>query len=340
MTPTQAAMAKRMINASICAYQVHPTGWVPAGGPAILRKINDPSGDFFYDVVPTYQDAVGFTGTAASGYAPLFTSTGADFFDEDAIDAAVVGAMNDGNLLVSLRGTIPPTFDNDDIFAWLADWRNDFRIEPRSWSVNKGPYLHSSKVATGFADAMLSLWPNIARMIETTLSTNNCTGVVITGHSKGAAMTFLAAELVASGFPQFKDAIQVHAFAAPAIGNAEFKAFYGSLAATTHRYQVANDLVPFLPLWVGADAYAAIKFPKQWMNDALDGAFVIVAVETEGGYHAVGDMTYSDTIGSFESGPQALANALAKVAATMSACQFTTVAGAHSAVNNYLPHFG
>ncbi len=342
-TPTaQLAMAKRMINASIAAYQIHPAGWVPGPPPqppapplpAVTRTIQGPGGAYFYDVVAAYQDAVGFVGTAAGGYSPLFTASG-----EDDIDAALVGAMADGNLLIALRGTLPPNIDNDDWCAWIHDWTIDAEIQPRDWSVRRGVWNSSCKVQTGFAADMLSLWPGIAALVRQVLATTPCTGVVITGHSKGGALCFLAATLVEAIFPQFAGQIQVHAFAAPPVGNAVFAQTYGALAATTHRYQVQNDIVPFVPLWSGADIFTAAQMPD-WELEAgwvLLGGYVYD--QTAGGYTAVGDFTYFDCNHLIVPGADVTTSALPDVAATLKAGDFSTIAAAHGAVASYLPCF-
>lgn len=338
MTPNQAAAAKSAINASICAYQIYPRGWIndPFGPPTppVLRTIQGPGDRYFYNVVPAYQDAVGFVDSAANGYAPLFVSTG-----KDEINAALVGALTNGKLLVALRGTIPPTFDNNDIFAWMADWMNDGDIPPAHWWVKKLPVPRDCRAETGFVDAMRSLWPSIAQMIKATLAAHRCTGVVVTGHSKGAAMSFLAAQLIEAAFPQFDDAIEVHAFAPPPVGNKVFQTFYGGLGATTHRYQVQNDVVPFLPLWAEADFFPAISFPELWEELAWAGLVFGIADDTSGGYYAVGDFTYFDSNHQLVPGAEVLTSAMPAVIAALKAEQFATVAAAHSAVGSYLPCF-
>lgn len=336
MDKTQAAIAKRMINASICAYQIHPQGWKPTPGtlhPPVARTEPAPNGKSFYNVVPTYQDAVGFVADSAS-YTPLWVATG-----EDQIDAALVGAMADGNLLVSLRGTIPPSFENNDLFSWMADWLEDADITPRSWWYRKAPYIRDCKVGSGFAIPMLKLWPSIAQMIEQTITAHSCTGVIVTGHSKGAAMSFLAATLIESSFPQFKGNIQVHAFAPPVTGNDTFKKFYGQLEQSTHRYQVEHDIVPFLPIWTDADIWPQVVFSKLWMEAAW-AAFVIgIDLYTEGGYTAVGDFTYFDSSHQLVPNADVHFTAMPAVVSALEKEKFSEIAAAHSAVSSYLPCF-
>ena len=111
-------MARRMINASVCAYQVYDSGVVPTSEEPVLRQVEGPNNALFYDVVPTYQDAIGFP-SAASGYAPAFHANG-----DDKIDAAFIGRTQDNYIVVSLRGTIPPSVKNDDLLECVtADFR-------------------------------------------------------------------------------------------------------------------------------------------------------------------------------------------------------------------------
>jgi Lipase (class 3) len=337
-TPTpsaaQLAMAWRMINACIASYQIHPAGWIPYGPqPPVLRTIQGPDSAYFYDVVPLYQDAVGFTATAEQGYAPLFVSTG-----EDEDDAALVGAMDDGNLVVALRGTIPPSFDNDDFWAWVHDWWQDGEMEPTGWSVARGPWVNSIQVQTGFAAAARSLWPKVAAMMQQVLAQIPCSGVVITGHSKGGALCFLFATLVQAAFPQFQGKIEVHAFAAPAVGNDAFCAFYGSLNDRTHRYQVENDIVPFLPFWKDADIFSAAHFSDPVVEAGWWALGADFWVRTAGGYNAVGDFTYFAG-GTLVPGADVDSSALPAVACTLENGPLSAIPDAHSAVASYRPCF-
>lgn len=334
-SPTQLAMAKRMINASICAYQIHPQGWIPSGPqPPVLRTIQGPNGDYFYNVVPTYQDAVGFVATAAQGYAPIFVAAGVDD-----IDAALVGAMSDGNLVIALRGTIPPSFSNNDIIAWIEDWLQNGDCSPTPWRVTRGPRLHSVKVDAGFADAALTLWRGIADAIRTTLATTPCTGVVITGHSKGAALSFLLATMVQLAFPGFKGKIQVHAFAPPVVGNTAFCKQYASLGIPTFRYQVEHDLVPFLALWPEADFYATTVLPDTDEEILWVALALLVADVTDGGYDAVGSFIYFDSHHQLVPGALVTSSALPAVTKALEAGDMAVIADAHSAVSSYLPCF-
>lgn len=337
MDAAQAAMAKRMINAAICTYQIHPADWVPAGfTPLQLETVWSFDRSYFYNVVPMYQDAVGFAQTAEQGYVPGFTCDG-----QDDINAGLVGMMADGNLLIAIRGTIPPTFDNGDFWNWVDDWTQDAEIWPMAWNVAGKQWSNVNQVETGFGTAMLDLWRRLGPMIAAILNdkTVNCTGICITGHSKGAAMTYLCATLVAQVFPAFADKIQVHAFAAPAAVNLNFAKQYAPLAATTHRYQVEYDLVPFLPLWSDANLFHELDVLdpfwapiwNQLMSDAEDA--------TGGGYESPGDFTYF--LGNHQQVPGAKVDtsALPTIGKAVLAEDWSTIAAAHSAVDSYLPCF-
>lgn len=334
------SMAGRMINASICAYQIHEKGWKPGPpptppAPPVTRSVEGPNDAYFYNVIPVYQDRVGFT-QSADTYTPAFVSTG-----DDNINGALVGAMDDGNVVLALRGTLPPNLTNNDFIEWIKDWAQDADIPPKSW-----PYLASVssdsdiQVEKGFADAMESLWPSVLPMLTEAITTET-TGVVITGHSKGAAMTFLAATMVAQAFPDLASAIQVYAFAAPVTGNESFQNAYNATpyAENTHRYQVENDVVPFLPLWINADLFAAIEFSKSHEEEAWLAFAAFVIYETSGGYQAVGSFSYYNTKHQQVDGAVVTDSALPAVAKTLMASDFNTVANAHSAVNSYLPCF-
>ncbi len=338
MIPAQAAMAKRMINACLCAYNVHPKGWRPDprfGQPPVTRTILGGGGAYFYNVMPRYQDAVGFVQTAGQGYAPLFVSSGSG-----EINAALVGAMGDGNLVVAIRGTLDPDFRNKDVLSIIKDWLNDADVVPMDWQIRNTGFGQGSKGEAGFVKAMNSLWPGMRAMIAATLAQNTCTGVVVTGHSKGAALTFLAATLIEALFPQFVGKVHVHAFAAPVTGNAMFAAAYAPLAARTHRYQVENDVVPFLPLWKGANVFGATALKcsiiKRVLWDGLDG---VAKLGTAGGYSPVGDFSYFNAAHKQVAGATPLLNALPAVATTLSQDRFSQVAAAHAAATSYLPCF-
>jgi len=333
------SMAGRMINASICCYQIHERGWQPGPpptppAPPVTRTVEGPNDAYFYDVIPVYQDRVGFT-QSADTYTPAFVATG-----DDHINGALVGTMDDGNVVLALRGTLPPNLTNNDFMEWIKDWAQDADIPPKSWPYLSTPGGSHTQVETGFADAMESLWPSVLTMLTDAISTKT-TGIVITGHSKGAAMTFLAATMVAQAFPNLANSIQVYAFAAPVTGNDDFQNAYNAApyAKNTYRYQVENDVVPFLPLWTSADILAAIKFSDSHEEEIWLAFATFIIVETKGGYQAVGSFNYYNADHQYVNGAVVTDSALPAVAKALMAGEYSTVANAHSAVNSYLPCF-
>ena len=72
------------------------------------------------------------------------------------------------------------------------------------------------------------------------------TSIHITGHSKGGALAGLFAARISDIFN--KDEITVVTFAAPKLGNEQFKVYYNNLVSKHYRYENVYDLVPQLPL--------------------------------------------------------------------------------------------
>jgi hypothetical protein len=329
--PDQFSIAARMINASICAYNIFENGVEPPAGPPVARRVPSSAADSFYQVVPTYQNAVGFA-QPTSEYTPEFFASGAD-----RTDAVLVGPMADGNVVVAIRGTIPPSFKDNDMLAWITDWLNDADVLPRSWDPAG---THYGKVERGFGDAAEILWPLIKAALVPLLADSPKT-VLVTGHSKGGAMTYLVASLIRETWPELDGNIEVHAFAPAVAVNAAFVKEYAAkgLAARTTRYQVQNDIVPFLPYWTEANVWEKISF--KGLGHELEWAAVVGALllATGGGYTATGEFRYFDSTHRWVPRADVDTSALVAVAASLNDKEFGTIADAHSAVGSYLPCF-
>ncbi len=210
-----ATIPQRMLDAAICAYNVNSLG------PFKPKS--------------QYWDPIKIIGK------PDFFLAGSG---KDKIDAAFLGVTSDNWVVLSLRGTLP-SFDNWESFAaWVKDWLQDDETKPVHWDYAG---VHLGHVEKGFHRAMMKLWPKIKSKMDA-IDWQSVKGIQIAGHSKGAAMTFLAAALVRITYPAAK-AINVNAFAAPLAGLPDFAAWYrnSGLHSTTTRYQRIYDLVPFLP---------------------------------------------------------------------------------------------
>jgi Lipase (class 3) len=71
------------------------------------------------------------------------------------------------------------------------------RVGPVPWVVDNKPF---GQVEGGFVTAMLALWP-LARQALAPIDLKSKKGIIVSGHSKGAAMSFLAASLLKSAHP-------------------------------------------------------------------------------------------------------------------------------------------
>ncbi|WP_346838998.1 lipase family protein [Microbulbifer sp. SAOS-129_SWC] len=207
------ALECRLINASIACYAIKD-GSLPADNPNLKALGLQP------------------------GTKPTVFVNG-----PEQINAGFVAEIEDGWVVLALRGTLPPF--NGNFWAWVDDWLQDFEAGPTDWIVNGQTF---GRVETGFADALLSIWGQVESAIAK-IDLTSKQGILITGHSKGAAMTFLAASLLKSAHPHIL--IENCCFAAPLTCDATFRTNYDALGLRpfTVRYQNEYDLVPYLPWW-------------------------------------------------------------------------------------------
>lgn len=173
-----------------------------------------------------------------AGTKPLVFANGTD-----KINAGFVAETEDGYAVLAIRGTLPPKWEGN-WGPWIRDWWQDFQIGPVDWTVNGAAF---GRVEGGFKTAMLSVWDQITALLDR-IDVTSKRAVLVTGHSKGAAMTVLAASLLQA---RYNVPIEVRAFAMPMVADHDFKAKYDALGLSAHtvRYQNQFDIVPFLPDW-------------------------------------------------------------------------------------------
>lgn len=317
------------MNACICSYQIRRVTTAPGEQAPVLRCETRGKGEraFAYDVMPEFQDACGFYAPSES-YTPEFEACGADD-----IDAALIGNLIGNGAVIALRGTLSPNLVRNDIVGWIRDWLQDAEAKPEPWPIVD---KRADDAETGFATAVMRLWPWIESVLEQRIASLSG-GLVITGHSKGGAMTFLVASLVRARWPDLP--IVVYAFAPPVAGNAGFARAYEAcgLNKVTHRIQVIKDAVPYLPRWDRADIWEALK-PSGVLERVGWDLIARLAFDLTGkGYTAVGNaIVITNGQGSVSSGIGAVRTSLAAVATALDAKDYEAVASAHSSVSSYL----
>lgn len=226
----------------------------------------------------------------------------------------------------------------NDFVGWIKDRANGADATPVKWTPHGKDW---GRIATGFGEGAILLWPWIEERL-TGLLDKATKGIIICGHSKGAAMTFLVASLAAAKWPRRACDLHVHAFAAPLTGDAGFKTAYeaAGLVPNTYRYQVEYDLVPFLPIWNGADVWQSISFSK--LSHEIAWLAFVEAIwfgALDGGYYSVGGFNYFTSAHHGVPGAKVDGSALPAVVARIELEDFEAVVAAHSAVKSYLPCF-
>lgn len=132
---------------------------------------------------------------------------------------------SDSDVILAFRGTLT------DGPAVIEDWVNDFRADFTTDSRFPG------RVHSGFLASITGLWPAILPAVEHFSA--DARTLIITGHSKGGALAFLAGYLLSARRPL------VVTFAAPRVGDGTFASAY---TVPTLRFENPADVIPKVPV--------------------------------------------------------------------------------------------
>ncbi len=295
----------RLINASVAAYYIDSSGQIPSTSP-------------------------GYAGMGGLLGSPVCFIGGTD-----TIDAGFVAETKDNWVFLVFRGTLPPF--STDFWRWIDDWLQDFDAGPVPWVVGGKPY---GNVEAGFAEALLILWPQVAKALSAIdLKTKN--GVIVTGHSKGAAVAFPAASLVKAIDPH--TLVQARCFAAPLVCDSTFRACYQAAGLWPHtvRYQNEYDAVPFLPYLPVFDMLASAErvSKAKRTNDVMTADRRARFLQND--YVTMGQLRFIATAAPpvnclIEYGDTYESQALDDLLWALFTLNFTEIADAHSAQGRYL----
>jgi hypothetical protein len=308
-------LSQRMLDAAICSYAIQP----------------DVQGAFFPDL--KYWDPVGSAGD------PILFSRGS--FD---IDAGFLVTTQDNWVVLSLRGTLGGfSYTNFDTFiSFLLDWLED--DETRLVPMFIGRTMIGN-VHKGFLEAAQTLWSAVAPDLLK-IDWSRYQGLLVTGHSKGAALAPLMAALVQGnlGGANGPRQVQVHGFAMPLVGDPMFAAWYANsgLGACTTRYQRAHDLVPFVPPYQSWDVFKHLKSePSNWHAWLLCNVLRDLSDGIAAGYEPVGSLIYYPGQNPFGqspvTGPGAITGSQAAILAAVYYGYDKEIAQAHNAIHSYWP---
>jgi hypothetical protein len=265
-----------------------------------------------------YYDAIGIK----PGTRPIVFTDGVE-----AINAGFTVETHDGWIFLVFRGTLPPF--KGDFWAWIDDWLNDFRIGPMDWKAG-GKTI--GKVETGFGSALLDLWSQVEKALSS-YDIRSKKGIIVTGHSKGAGMTFLASSLLKYAHPNVL--IENCAFAAPMTCDRTFRDNYDALGLRpfTVSYQNKYDVVPFLPYL----PYLAALVTTERLSLGPDN--LVITSESwgvfENEYMLVGILRYLGDGCVTEYGEKGQSDADAAILSALEGLHFEEIADAHSATGRY-----
>ena len=299
-----------------------------------------------YHIADRPDGGVGFQAHCPDVYADVLAHGYACFLGgHEKIDAAFVSIPEPGLAVVSFRGTLFP--GDGPLWGWVDDWLEDFDADPVPWHVGGEPY---GRVEHGFDRAVRELWTGTSERaagpvvgsgplggevgLRDTLARvvpeHGVTSVLVTGHSKGAAATYLAASLVRHAHPDVE--VRVVCFAAPFVGDAAFRRHYraAGLLGASLRYQNVDDLVPYLPNWWVATPLTVAR----WLARVLRGerARSVGGWTTE--YVSLGELRVIDRASRVRTGVGARLLAAFRIVTDLLTLQIGRIASAHSLVTS------
>jgi hypothetical protein len=298
MTSPPASLPCRLLDACIICYNIENGAISPT--------------------VPYYSD-VGFK----PGATPVVFVDG-----PEAINAGFVAETADDWVIVAYRGTIPPFTGN--LWSWITDWLNDFRIGPQPWKVG-GKTI--GNVESGFGFAVTNTWPAVSAALAG-IDLTQKQGILVTGHSKGGGMAFPAATLIRNAYPHVP--VQNCSFAAPLTCDRTFRDSYQSmgLAPSTVRYQNQYDIVPFVPYYPHFSILAAAeRRSNNGVNQAITTEHWPSAVEND--YVRIGKLRYLGDNCTVLTGEQGQDAADSDLWDALECLQFKEIAEAHGASGRY-----
>ncbi len=151
------------------------------------------------------------------------------------IDSCYIADAGD-IILLAFRGTTPPS--EDSIIPW--DLLNNFLAEPVEVTGIPG------KLHKGFSNSVNRLWEEgFAEEVTKRLTAGK--SLYITGYSKGAALTPIAASFLDQKTNIDVSQVKIYIFEPPRPGDAQFKTYFNQRFPTAIRYEYQDDIVPHLP---------------------------------------------------------------------------------------------
>ena len=294
---------QRMIQASILAYEITKNGQLPSS----------------------------LSGYAAVGFDPSAPAPQGIIRGFEKINSAFVGRTDDGNMVVAFRGTIPP--GDAPWETWVTDWLNDFRAGQVQWSTSRHPNYGMAEA--GFAAATLDLWPQVEKLVEYFIAAGPPPkSIVVTGHSKGAALAPLAATLLRAKYPSAY--IQLRVFAQPMTGDQTFANNFTAdgLSHRMIRFQREYDLVPFLPEYWSFTLLASGVLAHE---EALANDVAAAAAAIHWAYVDIGSLVYVKTDCTPLIGPHGYSEAKNAIERAIFEWRWRTIIDAHSARDSYAP---
>jgi len=175
------------------------------------------------------------------------------------IDSCLVGTMksnpldpNGSGVVLAFRGTLPPGSPTSGFLDVISDWLNDFEAPLVPFKGPFAAYTPGIVAHKGFADSIQNLLDPSATMTSGKTVVNEIKTrlpaaggrLYITGHSKGAALTYLAAFLL---HRMGVRPCAVISFEAPRCSDQNFATQFDSMGIYSERYEFLNDIVPHVP---------------------------------------------------------------------------------------------
>lgn len=119
-------------------------------------------------------------------------------------------------------------------------WQSNFRVCKKKVPYNN--FNSPIRVHCGFIDTYKK--DNVRQKIHDLIPKEQCK-IVVTGHSRGAALALLCALDLQYNFPD--KSVEAYLFGCPRVGNAAFKKSYNNRVFKTLRVDNGNDIVTKLP---------------------------------------------------------------------------------------------